>query len=329
VKAGQQSTDDVATIEVVRLEQAADRDVLEAAHIDRPEAGPLEGSRLLAAGWVLGRVAEVVAVEIAWGTLVLRRVPLTVNRPDVVADHPGAADANPVGFRTTVEVGGLPPGFSLQVTALLENGSTAAVGSIVTRLPTETGTSGDPAGASDTPSLKPELHELLSGTGDNNSTAGLPSDAVEHDGLIGELDLAGKSVLDVGSGRGDTSRMARIAGADLVDGFESDGELVSLARLLNAYHGTARVSFFERDLTDPATYPERYDVVLALSAADLPEGIIETLLGITDLLVAGLPVEHDAAARLLAVLGGGDVRIVEGGERRFAIVNPSQPSRGA
>ncbi len=264
-------------------------------------------------------------------------MPLSINRPDVVADYPDAAGSNPVGFRATVEVGRLPPDFSLQVTALLDDGSNAAVGAIVARRYSEDGTSIDSGRAMDTPSLRPDLHELLSDMGGANGAASpnadVAADVVDHEWIIGELELEGKTVLHVGSGRGATSRKARIAGAELVDGFEPDGQLVSVARLLNAYHGTTRVSFFERDLTDPSTYAEPYDVVLALSVADLPEGIVETLLGITGLLLAELPSEDENAARLLSLLdassSAAEVTTMQSPERRYVLVTTTRPSRGA
>jgi hypothetical protein len=234
-----------------------------------------------------------------------------------------------------VELGDLPVGFLLQVTALLDDGSTGAVGAIVARhVQEEAATDSGPA--SDTPSLRPDLDELLSGMAGNhasNSSADTGADTVDHQWILDRLELEGKTVLDIGSGRGDTSRKARIGGAELVDGFEPNGELVSTARLLNAYHGATRVSFFERDLTDPSSYAERYDIVLALSVPDVLEGIVETLLGITDLLVTGLPPEEDHAARLLSWLdassGAIDVRTVDGPQRRYAIASAPRPSRGA
>jgi hypothetical protein len=310
-----------ATIEVVQLQQAADREALEGAHLDRPKAGPIEGRLVLAAGWVLGRRAEVVSVEVAHAYEVLCRAPLRVDRPDVIADYPDAAISGPVGFRANVDVSGLPDDFTLYVTAMLEDGSAAAIGSIVGRRNRQAGAVTDSAPVIDAPSLRPDLGELLAGLGSANGAAS-PTGEAEDERLVAQLNVAGKNVLHVGSGRGDLSRDARRAGAEIVDGLEADGGLVTIARLLNAYNGTTRVSFFERDLRDPESYRERYDVVLALSIADLPEDIIATLIDNTDTLVAGLPPDADRASRLVSMFESSalDMRMVDGSSRRYAIV---------
>src|SRR5438876_932272 len=69
---------------------------------------------------------------------------------------------------------------------------------------------------------------------------------------------------------------------DVVDGWEYDPYFVEVARLVNAYNGTTRVSFFERDITDARIYHEHYDVVLAFSVFEYLRDIVETLAAITD-----------------------------------------------
>jgi SAM-dependent methyltransferase len=83
--------------------------------------------------------------------------------------------------------------------------------------------------------------------------------------VLDEIEFSGRTVLDLGSNLGETSRAARERGATMVDGFEYDRYFVDLANMINAYNGTTRVSFFPRDITDPAVYRERYDVVIALA----------------------------------------------------------------
>ena len=99
--------------------------------------------------------------------------------------------------------------------------------------------------------------------------------------LLDRIDFEGRKVLDLGSNLGEMSRGARERGASLVDGFEYDKYFVEMANLLNAYHGTSRVSFYERDITDAAIYTEEYDIVMALSVFIYARPMMETLASIT------------------------------------------------
>ena len=55
-----------------------------------------------------------------------------------------------------------------------------------------------------------------------------------------------------------------------------------IARLLNAYHHTTRVSFAAADIAVPDAYGEHYDVVLALGAFDRVGQVLARIAGITD-----------------------------------------------
>ena len=114
---------------------------------------------------------------------------------------------------------------------------------------------------------------------DGELTGGFRSDRAA---LLDRIEFAGKRVLDLGANLGEISRAARERGADVVDGWEYDPYFVEVARLVNAYNGTTRVSFFERDITDARIYHEHYDVVLAFSVFEYLRGIVETLAAITD-----------------------------------------------
>jgi 2-polyprenyl-3-methyl-5-hydroxy-6-metoxy-1,4-benzoquinol methylase len=83
--------------------------------------------------------------------------------------------------------------------------------------------------------------------------------------LLDRISFEGKSVLDLGCNLGELSRAARDRGAALVDGFEYDPFFVEMASAINAYNGTTRVSFYQRDITDPTIYRDQYDIVLAFS----------------------------------------------------------------
>jgi SAM-dependent methyltransferase len=95
------------------------------------------------------------------------------------------------------------------------------------------------------------------------------------------ISFRGKTVLDLGSNLGDLSRTARELGASLVDGFEYDPFFVEVACALNALNKTTRVSFYERDITDPASYTEAYDVVLAFSVAHYVYPVIDIVASTT------------------------------------------------
>lgn len=102
-----------------------------------------------------------------------------------------------------------------------------------------------------------------------------------RDDLLDRIGFEGKKVLDLGSNLGEMSRGARRRGASLVDGFEYDTYFVEMANLLNAYHGTTRVSFYQRDITDASIYTETYDIVMALSVFIYARPVMDTLASIT------------------------------------------------
>ena len=119
------------------------------------------------------------------------------------------------------------------------------------------------------------------GLGDR-STRGMREDRGR---FLDALDLRGRTVLDLGSNLGQISREARARGAALVDGFEIDPYFNEIAQLVNVLTGTTGVSFYERDMADPATYREPYDVVLAFSAFRFIADRLDRLAAITDVLV--------------------------------------------
>jgi 2-polyprenyl-3-methyl-5-hydroxy-6-metoxy-1,4-benzoquinol methylase len=99
--------------------------------------------------------------------------------------------------------------------------------------------------------------------------------------LLDRISFEGKSVLDLGSNLGELSRAARGRGAALVDGFEYDPFFVEMASAINAYNGTTRVSFYQRDITDPSIYRDQYDIVLAFSVFIYVEDRLQELSAIT------------------------------------------------
>jgi SAM-dependent methyltransferase len=109
-------------------------------------------------------------------------------------------------------------------------------------------------------------------------TAGFRSQRAE---IFEQIAFEGKEVLDLGSNLGELSRAAQARGARLVDGYEFDPFFVDVANAINAYNRTARVSFYVRDVTDPASYTGEYDIVLAFSVAHYVYAVLDVLARIT------------------------------------------------
>jgi SAM-dependent methyltransferase len=103
-----------------------------------------------------------------------------------------------------------------------------------------------------------------------------------REGFLDQIDFRRKRVLDLGANLGEISRAARALGAELVDGYESDPFFVELAQAINAYNGTTGVSFYERDITDPDSYRERYDIILALSVFTYVRPVLHRLAEMTN-----------------------------------------------
>jgi SAM-dependent methyltransferase len=155
---------------------------------------------------------------------------------------------------------------------------------------------------SERPTIKPDLHELiLRGlrtrytsescqdgiqTGNHYQSVLLGDARTEgfrtaREEFLDRIPFAGKKVLDLGSNLGELSRAARARGAAVVDGFESDPFFVELANAINAHNDVTRVSFFERDITDPSVYNEEYDIVLAFSVFTYISGVLDAIARVT------------------------------------------------
>jgi len=103
-----------------------------------------------------------------------------------------------------------------------------------------------------------------------------------RESFLDRIEFRGKRVLDLGANLGEISRAARDRGAALVDAYEYDPFFVEVAQLVNAYNGTTRVSFYQRDITDPTIYGEHYDIVIAFSVYIYIQAVLRNLAEITD-----------------------------------------------
>lgn len=157
--------------------------------------------------------------------------------------------------------------------------------------------------AGEPPSLRSRIHELLGDalqaqytsescrdriqTGNHYQSVKLGAQKsngfrTDRSEFLDQINFANAKVLDLGSNLGELSRAARERGAWLVDGFEYDPFFIETAQLLNAYNDITRVSFYNRDISNPGIYSERYDIVLAFSVFTYIHSVLPQLAEITD-----------------------------------------------
>lgn len=102
-----------------------------AGWIDAPTVGDrVDGYHLRITGWVVGQHSPARTVKCRVAGAVLRVVPVDVPRPDVAAIFPGVARAAVAGFLIDLSVLGLPPVFTMQMDAVLEDGKSVPLAEI-------------------------------------------------------------------------------------------------------------------------------------------------------------------------------------------------------
>jgi hypothetical protein len=101
--------------------------------IDAPRIGERNVYDVEFAGWALGENQPLKEIEIHQAGVVIRRVPIDQQRPDVARDYPNVPESGTAGFRTWVSVVGLEPETELQVRAVLEDGSRSRLGAVTLR----------------------------------------------------------------------------------------------------------------------------------------------------------------------------------------------------
>jgi hypothetical protein len=93
--------------------------VVRFAAIDSPHAGTRTGVYdVTMIGWAVGRDAPVATVELTVGEQVLRRATVNEPRPDVAKRVAGVGETDPIGFRLTAGLVGLPPEVELSLRAV-------------------------------------------------------------------------------------------------------------------------------------------------------------------------------------------------------------------
>ena len=106
---------------------------LRAFAIDAPRIGGRDVYDVEFAGWAIGAGPAVEGIEIHQGGVVIRKAPIDQQRADVVRNFAEVASPGIVGFRTWVSVVGLEPDTTLQLRAVLEDGSRSRLGSVKLR----------------------------------------------------------------------------------------------------------------------------------------------------------------------------------------------------
>ena len=116
-------------VEITAVLQSRPSDRVLGSRIERPLSGSaFDRTTFDVSGWIVGRDSPACQVELLAGDRVLRTIPLSVARPDVVAQHPEAPEGS--GFWALTGTLGLDRTFALDLRAVLEDGSRVPVGSI-------------------------------------------------------------------------------------------------------------------------------------------------------------------------------------------------------
>jgi hypothetical protein len=273
----------VLRLEEVRVEP--DPGALVTAGISRPAAGePVGAPTFVVRGWALGDADRALAVEIRADSRLVRVAPVREPTPEIARAHPDRPGATHCGFLTRVHVGDLEPSSDLRLEAVLANGTRAAIGTIA--LAPAAAPRRERQRPRGVPSIRDDVERLVlqeaeraSGSHELDRAALLspPGDrsADPRVGALDEVDLEGRTVLDLSGGPGHVARAARARGAALVDSVHLDDDLADLARLLDLYHRTTRV--FVHDSLEGLE--RTYDVVLMLDVSPVAPERLEPLTG--------------------------------------------------
>jgi hypothetical protein len=129
----------VALLEITDVVQAPPDPALRAWWLDSPAAGAaFERTTFEVAGWVIGARSPAREVQLLSSGRLVRKLPLNVARPDVVAMHEGAPERS--GFWSPVGTVGFERDVRIELEAVFEDETTARLCSIgVTRQPIATG----------------------------------------------------------------------------------------------------------------------------------------------------------------------------------------------
>jgi hypothetical protein len=109
--------------QIIEVLPAPPGDALSGFSLDAPQPGAADTYALDLRGWVVGARSPVAEVLVLRDGVLLRLLPLEVDRPDVAAAHPGLPEAKRSGFFGTLSALSLEPRFELQIEVRLEDGT--------------------------------------------------------------------------------------------------------------------------------------------------------------------------------------------------------------
>lgn len=120
----------VEILEVVRT-PVSDCETLVEFYIDRPRAGNrVNAAEVEVAGWVLGKTAPAIAVEVIRDDRILRTISVGTPRPDVAAVYPDRPTAGVSGFEGTIDLGPASGGGELTLQAVLRDETAVIFGRV-------------------------------------------------------------------------------------------------------------------------------------------------------------------------------------------------------
>ena len=101
--------------------------------IDEPKPGCLKTNSLDIIGWVVGRIANAVSLEITCHKKMITTTPINLKRPDVAIAYPQLPEAIDSGFSTTINLTDLPHKAELELQVVLANKTKIRLGKIQLR----------------------------------------------------------------------------------------------------------------------------------------------------------------------------------------------------
>ena len=101
--------------------------------IDEPKPGCLKTNSLDIIGWVVGRIADAISLEIICDNEMITTTPINHNRPDVAIAYPQLPKAVNSGFSTTINLTDLPYKAELDLQVVLANYTKIRLGKIQLR----------------------------------------------------------------------------------------------------------------------------------------------------------------------------------------------------
>lgn len=88
----------------------------------------------------------------------------------------------------------------------------------------------------------------------------LPGFRVSDENVWAGIGVQGHTVVDLGCNLGERARLAVRAGAEFVEGVESEEMFVRVGGLINVYNGMHNILLWQGDVTQPCCLPKAYDI---------------------------------------------------------------------